>query len=255
MFTRDMENWLYEMDVQDGYHAELLKGILQDRNFSAHSNESNITYAFEMTRWVGEHFEYLTYASSNEIDGMNLPESIKVIIAYDWQPSGEMRIVYPPGSKLSLRPKTEELRVSRSSTLERIIHEAINEGENMNQVLDTAGQMVTLDPGLIEEHTRLRNDTVKFESTDVIWEHPLDNKSGLTFTVSPSEIKVTPFADREYAEKLYDFTANIRQNTTTLAETVCELAVIAAQNCMPRGRTFFTDRLEIEDFKKRLADI
>jgi hypothetical protein len=255
MFSGDLENWLNEVDVQDGYHAELLAGILKERDFSEHDDASNIQYAFEMAKWVSGHFEYLTYACSDEIDGEVLPDTIKAVIAHDWRPAGEVHIVYPSGSKLRLLPNSEEHRVSGPSTLEKIIKDALDDGSNMSQVVDTASQMAELDEDIIEEHHRLKSDTVIFETVEVVWEHPLSHRDGLKFTVSPTEIKVIPFATADYGNRLFEFAVGIQQEPTSLAEIVSKLAVLAAQNCMPRTRQYFTDRGEIEDFKKKLAKI
>lgn len=255
MFTGDMENWLNEVEVQDARHAELLGNILQSRDFSVHDDASNIQYAFEMAKWVTNHFEYLTYARSEEIKGDALPTTIKSMIAREWSPGGELHITYPSGSSVALELEAEKHRLSGPSTLEKFVNDMSAQGTSFFETVDALEELSSLDDTLIGDHLAMKEDTVTLESVIVNWSHPMSFRSGLRFTIAPLAIAILPYGEPEYMEKLYPFAESLKNNIAESTKITSELVVLAAQHCLPRTRAFFTDRQDIDDFAEKMREV
>lgn len=254
MFTGDMENWLNDVEVDDEHHTRLLRDIISTRNFAEHADVSNVSYAFEIAKWVANHFEYLTYAQSGEIDGERLPLAIKAFVAHEWLPGGELHIIYPSGSTIAIVPKSEQIKVQYPSRLGQIITSLLSEGKTFQEITADAQRAIDSDRSIVEEHTAL-SDAVTSESIKINWHHPHSANSGLLLETDGTHISVLPYGEPHIVSKLLPLVTNFTGNSTELAALVTELAILAAEHCPPRIPKYFTDRQEIESFAQKIANI
>jgi|GEM_PF-2260671 hypothetical protein len=247
MFTGDMENWLNETEVGDAHHAKLLRDALSTKDFSEHDDASNVSYAFEVAKWVARHFEYLTYGQSHEIEGDRLPVAIKSLIAIEWQPGGELHVIVPSGSTISIEFKSEQVKVQYPSRLGQIITRSLTEGKTFQEIILDAERAINEDESIEEEHIAL-SDMATLESIKINWHHPHSATSGLLLETDGTHIGVLPYGEPQVVSRLLPLVTDLPGNSPELAALVAELSVLAAEHCQPRTKNYFTDRQEIEDF-------
>ncbi len=255
MFTGDMENWLNYVEVNDTEHARLLRDMFKRRNFTDHDDASNVAYASELAHWVHGHFEYVTYARSNEIPGEQLPRALRVLTAREWSPGGELNIVYPSGSSVALRREDERRgNVGGHSTLEKIVRDSIDTGKTFDQTVDDATELISLDGNLVGEHLALKGlrNTIASTKITIDWQHPLSHTSGLLLTVNSFGIDIVPYDEPAVMPELFSFATESLRNPSELAMLASELMVIAAEYCPPRSRQYYTDREDIIQLEQLL---
>jgi len=256
IFTGDMENWRHHSEVDDTRHAAMLGDILAERDFSAHEDSSNISYAFEMTKWVISHFEYITEVHSDEIEGDELPLPIKALVAREWAPGGESRIVYPSGSTILMKHETEELRKSGPSTLEKFIKEIRAKDNNVFQDTEDLQALADLDGDLLPSHFATKSEVEIFETITLNWFYPSFDpsygRSGIRIDINPGRIEAFSFGAPEQAPKLQTFVKHLYNYPSELSAIASEFAVLAARHTSHRVSSYFTDRSEIENFAAHL---
>lgn len=254
MFIEDIENWRDDVGVDDKNHARLLRDVLSTRNFAEHTDASNVIYAFEIAKWVADHFKYLTYARSDEIYGERLPIAIKIRIVHEWLPGGELHVIYPSGSTINMTPKSEQIKVQYPSRLGQIVTSLVSEGKTLPEIIADAQSSIGDDESIVEEHIAL-GDTVTSESIEINWHHPDSASSGLILETDGIHINVLPYGEPHIVSRLLPLVTDYTRDSTELSALMTELAILAAEHCRPRAPQFTTNRQEIEQFTQFVADI
>lgn len=254
MSIEDIENRHDDMGVNDERHARLLRDVVAVRNFSEHSDDSNVHYAFEIAKWVADHFEYLAHGGSGEINGERLPIAIKALVGYEWAPGGELRVVYPSGSTIDMAAKVEKVSVRHPSRLGHIITSRLSEGATLAEIVAHVERSIKDDSSIIEEHIAL-SDTVTSESIKIDWHYPNFAAGGLILETDGIHINVLPYGEPDVVSRLLPLVTNYKSDSSELSALVTELAILAAEHCLPRAPQFTTDRKEIEQFGRTVADI
>ena len=249
--TNGAEKTPRKVEIDDEAHAKLLRGIIQNREFNDHSDSSNVSYAFKMTSWVADHFEYLTYARSYKIAGDILPVTIKELIGIEWVPHGELHIIYPSGSSVSLEHRIDRRVIHDQSRLDRFIVGMVTNKRPFPEIISETEQAIEDDSSLLDEHLML-TDTVTQESATINWHYPNETESGLILKLNPTGIRALPYGKPHVVDELLALVTTDSPDIAKLAKLAAELAVLAAEHCPPRTTNFFTDIRNIESFASTL---
>lgn len=228
----DKENWPNDVGVDDERHARLLRDAISMRDFTEHTDVSNVSYAFEIAKWVANHFEYLTYARSDEIDGERLPIAIMSHIGYEWLPSGELHIIYPSGSTIDITPITEQIKIQYPSRLGQITTNLVTEGKTFQEIIAAIRHSIEEDESIADEHIAL-GDTVASESIKINWNYPNFATGGLILETDGIHINVLPYGEPHVVSRLLPLAKKYTDDSTELSVLVTELAILAAEHCPP----------------------
>jgi len=250
----DKENWPNDVGVDDERHARLLRDAISMRDFTEHTDVSNVSYAFEIAKWVANHFEYLTYARSDEIDGERLPIAVKALVGYEWVPGGELHIIYPSGSTVDITLESNQTKVQYPSRLGQIVSSLVSEGKTFQEIMSDIQQSIEDNKSIVEEHIAL-GDTVTSESIKIDWHHPNFATGGLILETDGMHINVLPYGEPDVVSRLLPLVKNYTDDSTELSVIVTEFAILAAEHCPPRAPQFTTKKQEIEQFTQFVADI
>ena len=257
IYSRDIEFYLNTVEVQDRYHAHLLRISHDERRFSEYSDASNTAYAFMLASWVRDHFEYLSVAGSEDFSSKDLPDAIKLLIARTWAPRGqEPETIYPEPAKLRLSTHTETVMpTSDNSYAMRLVDELRDSGRSFSEMITDLKALVEVDDELGRELNRARRPLAELETIVVNWVHPGDSSTGLEFHLTPTHVTVNPYGKPELTPGLNNFFLTYHDKPRELAHITSDLTVLAAENCLARTRQYTTSREDIDDFLKALKTI